>query len=137
MDRNHADPRFRDPDLAAHLLDNLGPTHPPKTKSRTLQDFPHAFYPMAIVTGDKREDSESRITVGDFGAVSASPAESRWLLRLGLRSDVEIYSDKVFLLQKPEELRERFGEKHLLVIGSPGSNHFARLCPLSPPLRGF
>src|SRR5689334_12121833 len=43
-----------------------------KVKGRTLEDFPESFYPLVIVTGDKREDSASRITLGDFGAVSAS-----------------------------------------------------------------
>ena len=57
-----------------------------KSSGRTLCDFPDSFYPLAIISGDKREDSESRITAGDFGAVSASPAEFRWLCELGLQN---------------------------------------------------
>jgi len=92
---------------------------------------------MAVITGDKREESESRITAGDFGAVSASPAECRWLQRLRLRHDVEVFGDKVFVLENVETLKRRFGEKHLLVIGSPGSNHLARRCLLPQPSPGW
>ncbi len=109
----------------------------PKSSARTLCDFPNSFYPLAIVSGDKREDSESRITAGDFGAVSASHAELRWLCELGLREDVELYGDKVFVLESTEELKARFGKKHLLVVGSPGSNHLARRCLLVPPRPGW
>lgn len=101
-------------------------SRPIKTAGRTLQDFPESFYPLAVISGDKREESESRITIADFGAVSASPAESRWLFRLGLRQDVEFFGDKIFVLESVEELKERFAERNLLVIGSPGSNHLAR-----------
>src|SRR5262249_55722445 len=95
-----------------------------KASGRTLCDFP--FYPLAIVSGEKREQSSSRITAADFGAVSASHAEFRWLAALSLRADVELYGDKVFVLETAEELRERFGKMHLLIVGSPGSNHLAR-----------
>jgi hypothetical protein len=106
-----------------------------KVSGRTLRDFPGSFYPLVVVSGDKREDSASRITLGDFGAVSASHAEFRWLNALGLRPDVELYSDKVFVVEDVDELRERFGKKHLLVVGSPGSNHLARRILLDPPLK--
>ena len=106
-----------------------------KSSGRTLSDFP--FYPLAIVSGDKREDSASRITAADFGAVSASHAEFRWLCALKLRPEVELYGDKVFVLESASELRARFGKKHLLIVGSPGSNHLARRCLLVPPRPGW
>jgi transcriptional regulator with XRE-family HTH domain len=108
-----------------------------KRTGRTLCDFPHSMYPLAIVSGDKREESESRINVGDFGAVSASPAEARWLLKLGLRSDVQLFGDKVFMVEEPAELKTRFGKCNLLVVGSPGSNHLARRLHLSGPTPGW
>ena len=108
-----------------------------KGAGRTLVDFPGAFDPMVVVTGDKREESDTRINVGDFGAVSASPAETRWILKLGLSEDTECFGDKVFVLEDVEQLRRRFGRKNLLVVGSPGSNHFARRCLLRQPLPGW
>jgi len=112
-------------------------TTPPKASGRTLNDFPSSFYPLAIIAGDKREESASRITAADFGAVSASHAEFRWLCELALRDDVELYGDKVFVLESAEELKARFGQKHLLIVGSPGSNHLARRCLLEPSLPGW
>ena len=109
-------------ELTAQLPSN----REPKRTNRTLADFPHAFEPLAVVTGDKREDSESRINAADFGAVSASPAETRWVSRLRFSPDVEFFTDKVVMLEPIEELRRRFGKRNLLVVGSPGSNHLAR-----------
>lgn len=103
----------------------------PKTSGRTLADFPDSFYPMVVVSGDKREVSEARINAGDFGAVSASPAESRWIVKLRLRDDVEIFGDKIFILASDDELRERFGKTNILVVGSPAANHLARRCLVS------
>jgi transcriptional regulator with XRE-family HTH domain len=129
-------------DLARRALKpalDLATTRTPNVKSsgRTLCDFPDSFYPLAIVSGDKREDSESRITAADFGAVSASPAEFRWLCELGLQGGAELYGDKVFVLENVEELKARFGKRHLLIVGSPGSNHLARRCQLVPPRSGW
>jgi hypothetical protein len=107
-----------------------------RTTGRTLQDFPDSFYPLVVISGDKRETSEARINIGDFGASSASPAESRWLLKLGLR-DVEFYGDKIFVIEGAADLKKRFGKTNLLVIGSPGSNHLARRCLLSEPKPGW
>jgi hypothetical protein len=103
----------------------------------TLQDFPHAFYPLTVVTGDRRETSRSRINEADFGAVSASPAETRWIGELELRRDVEFLTDKVFVLESADQLRERFAKRHLLVVGSPGSNHLARRINLVRPIPGW
>lgn len=94
---------------------------------RTLRDFPEAFYPLAVVTGDKREDRGFLISVADFGAYSASPADTRWIFNLGLGADVVKHIDKNFLLLTEDRLVERFAEMNLLVIGSPASNHLARM----------
>jgi predicted XRE-type DNA-binding protein len=115
------------------LLTSLGTRSSKKTVGRTLADFPGSFLPLVVIEGDKREQSESRINAADFGAVSASPAEARWLAKLQLPSNVELITDKVVVL----ESNERFGKTNLLVIGSPGSNHLARRLHLSPPLKGW
>jgi hypothetical protein len=106
-------------------------------RRRSLVDFPEAYYPLAVVTGDKRESSVSRINQADFGAASASPAESRWIFKLGLRRDVQLYGDKLFLTEPEEKLKERFGKMNLLVVGSPASNHLARRCVLAKPPSGW
>lgn len=138
-DRDRLGPSARD--LAADAIDLLLktlPTHDtPKTSGRTLMDFPGSFYPLTVVTGDKREDSESRINAADFGVVSASPAETRWISRLRLREDVQFLTDKVFVLESAESLQERFGRRNLLVVGSPGSNHLARRIHLWPPRKDW
>lgn len=108
-------------------------TYVVKQTGRTLADFPSSFYPMVVVSGDKREVSETCINAADFGVVSASPAESRWILKLDLRRDVEFYGDKIFVLASEEELKERFGKKNLLVLGSPASNHLSRRLLLAKP----
>ena len=110
---------------------------PSKTSGRTLCDFPDSFYPLAVISGDKRENSKSRVNEADFGAVSASPAEARWLLKLGLRREVEFYGDKIFVLEDYAQLQRRFGKMNLLVIGSPGSNHLTRRLHLEQPPRGW
>jgi transcriptional regulator with XRE-family HTH domain len=123
---------------AANLMRSSGLTNgTPKTTGRTLLDFPHAFYPLTVISGDKREDSLTRINRADFGAVSASPAEARWICKLGLRPDVEFLTDKMFVLEDVEHLKKRFAERNLLVVGSPCSNHLARYCHLTPPRDGL
>ncbi len=100
-----------------------------KQHNRTFKDFPHSFYPLAIVTGDKREDRGAHITSADIGAYSATPSDTRWILNLGLDSDikmVEKHVDKNFLLLSDDELIDQFGEMNLLVIGSPAANHLSR-----------
>ncbi len=99
------------------------PTH----GSRSFRNFPQAFYPLAIVTGDKREERGRHISVADFGSLAATPADTRWIVNLGLRRDVIKHIDKNFILLPEERLIERFAEVNLLVIGSPAANHLARL----------
>jgi len=91
---------------------------------RTFEHFPEAFEPLAIVTGDKREDPPK--TIADLGAVSASPIDDRYLRDIPFRSKPDKISDKVFVLADDEYLKARFGTKNLLVIGSPAGNHLAR-----------
>jgi transcriptional regulator with XRE-family HTH domain len=96
---------------------------------KTLADFPYAFDgPFWIVVGDRRESRGRKMTPADFGALSASPADLRYLNNLGLkRRDFQIISDKVFVLAPLDELRQRFANATLIVLGSPASNHAARI----------
>jgi hypothetical protein len=103
------------------------PATPVKTSGRTLNDFPGAFYPLAIVTGDRREESGSHISAADLGAYAATPADTRWIESLELRGDVVKHIDKNFVLQPEDRLIERFANVNLLVVGSPAANHLARM----------
>jgi len=115
--------------------DAPGAARPAKQTGRTLEDFPEAFYPLTVVTGDKREDRGAYISIADFGAYTATPADTRWLANLSLRGDVIKHIDKNFLLLSQERLIERFAETNLLVIGSPAANHLARLVNRSAVFR--
>ena len=98
-----------------------------KESGRTFDDFPEAFYPLILVTGDKREEWGTKISVADLGAYSATPADTRWIPNLGLRPGVVKHIDKNFLLLSENELIDQFAETNLLVIGSPAANHLARI----------
>lgn len=111
------------------------PPRPVRTSGRTFVDFPNSFYPLAVVTGDKREERENKISVGDLGVYPATPGDTRWLLNLGLRPDVIKHIDKNFVLLPEKELIETFGEVNLLVVGSPASNHLARVINSSAVFR--
>ena len=127
--------------LALGALDRLGQglqlpaDRQVKQTGRTLEDFPEAFYPLTVVTGDKREERGAHISIADFGAFTATPADTRWLANLGLRGDVVKHIDKNFLLLDERRLHERFAETNLLVIGSPAANHLARMANRSAVLR--
>jgi transcriptional regulator with XRE-family HTH domain len=133
------EPVLRENAIAAWKSQLDAPTQKSRRTERrgTLASFPDAFYPLAVVSGDKRENSISRINVADFGAVSASPAEARWIFKLGLKRDVEFYTDKVFVLESEVQLKKRFGRKNLLLMGSPGSNQLTRRCHLATPPAGW
>lgn len=93
----------------------------------SLLDFPNAFTPMTVVVGDKREEEPQN--AGDLFAFSASTVDDRWLLSLGLPHDTEKLSDKV-LMTAAKDLnwcKTRLGHCHILCIGSPASNLFARM----------
>ena len=93
---------------------------------RTLREFPEAFSPLSIITGDKRETRGMHIGAGDFGVHMTTTADSRWIMSLGLDKDVIHYIDKDFVLLEEDALIRRFGERNLLVIGSPAVNHLSR-----------
>ena len=119
---------LREQALKAFAAPDLGAAEaPPGGVGRTFRDFPEAFYPLEVVTGDKREERGFLIDIADFGAYSASPADTRWIFNLGLAEDVVKHIDKNFLLLDEDRLVERFAKKNLLVIGSPASNHLARM----------
>ena len=90
---------------------------------------------MAVVTGDKREDRESKISVGDLGVYAATPGDTRWIMNLDLRPDVIKHVDKTFVLLSETELIRQFAEVNLLVVGSPASNHLARIINSSAVFR--
>ncbi len=92
--------------------------------NRTLVDFPAGFYPLSIVCGDRRESKPA--TRGDLLAYSLSITDLMFLPRLKLKEDVEILSDKPFLVMNSGYLKERFGQRNLLVIGSPAVNLLVR-----------
>jgi len=94
-------------------------------KGKTLLDFPEAFPGIKIVTGDKREYPPK--TAGDIGANSASPIDDRWIYSLCLPVDTEKVSDKEFVISDRARLEKEYGNSNLLVIGSPASNHLARM----------
>jgi DNA-binding XRE family transcriptional regulator len=91
----------------------------------SLLDFPTGFGgPWTIVVGDRREEEPK--SAGDLYVFSASPCDDRWLLSLGLPPGTEKISDKVIATADPSWLQDRLGHSHILCIGSPASNLFAR-----------
>jgi transcriptional regulator with XRE-family HTH domain len=90
----------------------------------SLRTFPEAFRPLTIIVGDKREDDPR--TPGDLYAFTASPVDDRWIMSLGLPRETEKLSDKIVMTATREWLQSRLGKTHLLCIGSPASNLFAR-----------
>jgi transcriptional regulator with XRE-family HTH domain len=99
-------------------------TFQPRAGSRSLVDFPRAFYPLTIVCGDRREPSPH--TRGDIFAYSLAVTDLMFLPWLGLEQSVNIRSDKLFVLMDDEYLRHTFGQTNLLIIGSPAVNFAAR-----------
>jgi len=112
--------------VVAELLGLRGPEpdHDALDQPLTLSDFPHRFSPLVVVVGDRRETEPT--TIGDLGAFSASPVDDRWLPALELPKGTEKVSDKVFVTAPAEWLKEQFGKKHILSIGSPAANLFTR-----------
>jgi transcriptional regulator with XRE-family HTH domain len=94
-------------------------------RDRSLERFPHSFPNLVIVTGDKREEPPK--SAGDIGAYSASPIDDRWIHLLHLPPGTEKVSDKEFVISTNERLVREYGDKTLLIIGSPASNHLARI----------
>jgi hypothetical protein len=94
---------------------------------KTLHNWRDWFFPAAVFVGDRREDSPPRSPT-DLLATSSSAADYFNFSFLQLPNGTEIVSDKTLLLPAEEtaaamqRLRNRFGDKNLLVIGSPASN---------------
>jgi nucleoside 2-deoxyribosyltransferase len=91
---------------------------------KTLVNFPEAFRPIAVVTGDRRESVPQ--SKADLLAYSFSVTDLSYIQHLNL-GETEIYSDKYFVLYDKETLKRKFGGKNLLVIGSPAVNFLARI----------
>ncbi|HEX7185502.1 MAG TPA: hypothetical protein VF756_27005 [Thermoanaerobaculia bacterium] len=90
-----------------------------------LTDFPQAFLPLIVVVGDRREVRPK--TSGDLLAYSASTLDLLYLPKLGLHPDTLILSDKVFVIERPEVIRQLCREVNILTIGSPAVNLFSRI----------
>jgi transcriptional regulator with XRE-family HTH domain len=93
--------------------------------NRALEYFPYTKEPLTIVCGDRRDLTPK--TRGDILANSVSITDLTFLLRLGLPENVTIKSDKLFVLMPWDYLQREFGNRNLLVIGSPAVNFAARL----------
>lgn len=89
-----------------------------------LGNFPRSFPNLVVVIGDRRETPP--ITRADLLAHSLSASDLRFLMRLRLGPTTELISDKIFVLMDDAYLAKRFGDKNLLVIGSPAVNLAAR-----------
>ena len=89
----------------------------------SLIHFPEKFYPLVVVTGDRREERPK--TKGDLLAYSMSVIDITYLLHLQL-SNVAMVTDKTFVLEDDQTLKEEFGDMNLLVVGSPAVNLLAR-----------
>jgi hypothetical protein len=100
-----------------------------------LSNFPDAFYPLTIVCGDRRDGEAKDWT--DLFISSMSPLDLMYLPRLGLPEKVEVapgrivksqlFTDRIFSLWENTDLREKFYDYNLLVVGSPRVNGFARM----------
>lgn len=93
------------------------------TKEKVLMNFPEAFQPLVVVIGDRREDPPK--SMADLLAYSISSTDVLFLQHLNL-GKVDTLSDKVFVHEDLETLERKYGDKNLLVIGSPAVNLLAR-----------
>ena len=92
----------------------------------TLTDFPEGFDDLVIVCGDRRESPPK--TKADIFVDSFSSADLPHLPDLYRRcgQPLHIRSDKLFALAERDYLKREFGEKHIIVLGSPAINLLAR-----------
>jgi hypothetical protein len=90
----------------------------------SLTSFPQAFLPLIVVVGDRREVRPK--SSGDLLAYSASTLDLLYLAKLQLPPDTLILSDKVFIIERPEIIRQLCSEVNILTIGSPAVNLFSR-----------
>lgn len=93
----------------------------------SLADGIRKFTPLKILVGDRREDEPK--SAGDLFFFSASPVDDRWVSALQLPPATEKISDKVLLAAGHDRdwLRAQFGNAHILCLGSPAANIYARL----------
>ena len=93
----------------------------------TLADFPEAFEELVVVCGDRRESPPK--TKADLFADSLSSADLTHIPKLFQRCgrQLDIRSDKGFLLGDNDYLTREFGERHIIVLGSPAVNLLARM----------
>jgi hypothetical protein len=94
------------------------------SRNITLTHFPERFFPLTVVIGDRREEKPK--TPGDFLAFSTSTMDLKWILKIHLRKDVEIWGDKIVAVSPKDELEDMLGSSNLLIIGSPATNWLAR-----------
>jgi hypothetical protein len=129
--------KFDDKELSEELTESLAafgahlqakPGQAVLKGPQTLGDFPDGFTgPFFVVTGDRREEDGKKMTPADFSVLSSSAADIRFLSSIGLPRGTEIITDKIFVLAPFEELSRRFADATLVVVGSPASNHCARI----------
>ena len=90
---------------------------------KSLRNFPDDFLPLIVVSGDRREIPPR--SKGDLLAYSVSSTDFMYLNYLNLQNST-IVSDKQFVIDPESVLKRRFGDKNILVIGSPAVNLFSR-----------
>jgi hypothetical protein len=90
---------------------------------KTLRNFPEDFYPLVIVTGDRREIPPQ--SKGDILAYSVSSTDFMYMNYLNTNNCL-VLSDKQFAIESEVQLKDKFGSCNLLIIGSPAVNILAR-----------
>lgn len=94
----------------------------------TLEDFPYGFENLVIVCGDRRESPPK--SKGDFFVDSFSSADlASMKILFDKCGPLEIKSDKFFAsgnLGNIDYLKQEYGRRNLIVIGSPAVNLLAR-----------
>jgi transcriptional regulator with XRE-family HTH domain len=94
----------------------------------TLEDFPYGFESLIIICGDRRESPPK--SKGDFFVDAFSSADLASLKTLLEKTGpLEIRSDKLFMSgnrSSGDYLKQLYGQRNLIVIGSPAVNLVAR-----------
>ncbi len=117
-----------DTQLPSHKINTNNLSNQGEKYMRTLRGFPEEFSPIVIVTGDRREIPP--VSKGDVLAYSVSNTDIMYMnflhkQKLDLNSAL-VLSDKQFVTDSDSELAQKFGNTHILVIGSPAVNLLAR-----------
>ena len=94
----------------------------------TLEDFPYGFEDLIIICGDRRESPPK--SKGDLFVDAFSSADLASLKTLFDKTGpLEIRSDKLFMsgnLSSSDHLKQVYGQRNLIIIGSPAVNLVAR-----------